>query len=95
MCLYPIKHKRFSFLIGPNDVLRNDITKLPAFCQSKHHFRWSNKQVVNASIIATAHSKRQMLEKIGLAKQTNTQEGFFEHQHTNYVMGGFGPSISV
>ena len=42
-------HKRFSLLIGPNDVFHYDVMLFPAFCWTKHHFRSSDKLVVDMS----------------------------------------------
>ena len=33
-------NNNIDLLIGSNDVVGYDVTKFPAFCLSKHHFRW-------------------------------------------------------
>jgi len=43
-------HKKFSLLIGWNDVLQYDVTEFSAFSATKHHFRWSDKRVVDMLI---------------------------------------------
>ena len=47
MYLLPAIHKLFKLLIGLNDIVWHDVTKLPAFCLAKTSFY---RQVVDTSI---------------------------------------------
>jgi len=42
-------HKWLSLSIGPNDV-RYKVASSPVLCQTKRHFKCSNRQVINRSI---------------------------------------------
>jgi len=56
MCAWSATHKSFSLLIGLYDVVHYEVLLFPAFCQSKRHFRWSDKLVVDTSVsVLTEH----------------------------------------
>ena len=46
-----ITKKYYLILIGQTNDVRYDVTYFPAFCSTKPHFRWSEKLVVDTSIL--------------------------------------------
>ena len=63
------RYTRFSLLIGLNEIVHYDVTIIPAFCQTKRHFRWSLHKLYSKLFSGDLPRMRPIAQRLSLWAQ--------------------------